>query len=310
MYERPANGVNSILSANPHDHARMRKVLNQVFSDRAFREHEPVVEGYANLLIKRLYEQIQEGGGEAKLNMLDWYVWTSFDIMGDLAFGEKFECLQSQKLHPWVRSLCSFLHYRALQRVYHRFVLSRRVLPLLLPKRLKKIAADNWGKTVDTVTRRMELGTRRPDFMSEILKFNNDKIGLSLDEIRSNSSLFILAGSDSTSSVLTCTTFHLVQNPAIMKKLTDEVCGTFKSEAELDGQSVSKLPYLVACLDETFRIFPNSLTGQAVVVPSGGDTIGNYWVPGGVSFLSSYQSPCSLIVCFLNRTMPPFNQFL
>lgn len=290
VYGRPANGVDSILTANSYDHARMRKVLNHAFSDRAFREHEPVVEGYVNLLIKRLYEQIQEGGGEAKLNMLNWYVWTGFDIMGDLAFGEKFECLQSQRLHPWATSLCGFLHYRTLQRVYHRFALLRRVLPLLIPKHLKQIAVNNWKRTVDTVTRRMELGTRRPDFMSNILKFNDDKIGLSLDEIRSNSSVFILAGSDSMSSVLTCTTFHLVQNPAIMKRLTDEVCGTFKSEAELDGHSVSKLPYLVACLDETFRIFPNSLTGQAVIVPSGGDTIGNYWVPGGVSFLSSYQS--------------------
>lgn len=70
-----------------------------------------------------------------------------------------------------------------------------------------------------------------------------------------------------------------------MKKLIDEVCGAFKSETELDSRSVSTLPYLVACVNETLRIYPASLGGSAVVVPPGGDTIGTHWVPGGVSLI-------------------------
>lgn len=102
-----------------------------------------------------------------------------------------------------------------------------------------------------------------------------------------NASLFAAGGGDTTEIVLAGTTFYLLQNPAVMKKLTDEVCGAFKSEAELNSQNVSKLPYLVACLDETLRMCPtlNLMGCSAFVVPSGGDIIGNLWVLGGVGYI-------------------------
>lgn len=283
VYGRLPNGVQSLLTADRHDHARMRKILDHAFSDRAFREHEPVVVEYINLLINQLRAQIQSGGGAAKVNVLDWFSWTTFDVIGDLAFGDKFECLHKQKLTSWVISVSDAFQVLVYLGACNRFALARRVLPLLIPKRVKKKHEDYFKFAAEKVGQRMELGTKRPDFMSEILKFNDDKIGLSLDEIHSNAFLFIGAGSNSVAFLLTGTIFYLLQHPAILKKLTDEICGAFKSEAELDGQSVSKLPYLVACLDETHRIYPASLSGQAIVVPVGGDTIGNDWVPGGVS---------------------------
>ena len=280
-YGRPAYGVHSVLTVNRDNHVRMRKILNHAFSDRALREHEPVVEGYVNLLVNQLHEQIQ--GGTAKVDLLDWYSWTAFDIIGDLAFGDKFECLQNQKLHSWVKSVRSALEMLVYIGACKRFDFARRLLPLLIPKRVKKMAADNWTSTAEKFWHRMELGARRPDFISEILKFNDDKIGLSRDEILSNAYLFVGAGSEPLETVLMGTTYYLLQNPAVMKKLTDEVCGAFKSETELNSRSVSKLRYLVACVDETLRIYPAFLGGSAVVVPPGGDTIGNHCVPGGVS---------------------------
>lgn len=282
-YGRPPNGVHSVLTVNRDNHGRMRKILNHAFSDRALREHEPVVEGYVNLLVKQLHEQIQ--GGSAKVDLLDWYSWTAFDIIGDLAFGDKFECLQNQKLHSWVKSVRSALEMLVYIGACKRFDFARRVLPLLIPKRVKKMAADNWTSTAEKFWQRMELGARRPDFISEILKFNDDKLGLSRDEILSNAYLFVGAGSEPLETVLMGTTYYLLQNPAVMKKLTDEVCGAFQSETEFNSRSVSKLRYLVACVDETLRIYPAFLGGSAVVVPPGGDTIGNHWVPGGVSLI-------------------------
>lgn len=291
IYGKPPNGVDSLLTADRDNHARMRKVLNHAFSDRAFRDHEPVVDAYIDLLITRLHEQIQERGGAAKVDVLDWYSWLAFDIIGDLSFGDKFECLQNQKLHSWVKMVDGVLQSVVYIGACNRFSISRRILPFLIPRRVKQMVADNWTSTAEKVGQRMELGTERPDFMSEILKFNDDQLGMSLDEIRSNAYLFIVAGSDTTKSTLAGVTFHLLQNPAVMKKLTDEVCGAFESEAEINGQRVSKLPYLVACLEETLRIYPPALTGQAVVVPSSGATIGDRWVPGGVSFFFWLWNP-------------------
>lgn len=306
VYGKLPNGVPSLLTANRYDHSRMRRVLNHAFSERALREHEPVVEGYVNLLISRLHEKIQEG---ANVDLLDWYSWTSIDVIGDLAFGNKFECLRNRNPHSWVTWVTSFTKFVIYLGACNRFDLSRRMLPLLVPKRTMQMFDDNWASTAAMVDQRMELGTSKPDFMSEILKFN-DKIGLSKDEILSNAILFIVAGSDAVSSLIACTTFHLLQDPAAMKKLTDEVCGAFNSEAEPNGQSVSKMSYLVACLNEALRIYPVALTGQAVIVPSGGVTIGKYWVPGGVSFPFFLMNPSTLSSSMLYRIMPLLSHVL
>lgn len=70
-YGKPPNRVHNVLTADRENHVRMRKILTHAFSDRALREHEPVVGGYVNLLVNQLHDQIQ--GGTAKADLRDWY---------------------------------------------------------------------------------------------------------------------------------------------------------------------------------------------------------------------------------------------
>ncbi len=297
VYGKPPNKVASLLTANRDDHTRMRRVLGHAFSDRATRDQEPVLESYVDLLIKRLHEQVEgvEGG---KVDVSKWFRWMSFDIAGDLSFGESFGCLQNQELHSWANMICGFLKADVCLGACNRFSALQRVLPYLIPKQTRLMMKDHWAATTEKVSRRMELGARRPDFISPIMKYNEEGKGLSLGEIQSNASLFIVAGSDSVATVLTGTIFYLIQHPEVMKKLTDEVRSTFKTEAEIDSRTVNRLPYMIACLDETNRIYPTILTGQAVVVPPEGDMMGETWIPGGVCcFVRSAihnQSPRSI----------------
>ena len=150
---------------------------------------------------------------------------------------------------------------------------------------------DHWAATVQTVNRRLELGTDRPDFMTPILKHNDEKKGgLTRPELTANMSIFIIAGSDSIATNLGGTTFCLLQNPEIMKKLDEEIEAAFTSEEQTIPQSVSELPFMLACLAETNRIYPAGLSGQPMVVPPTGDTICGEWVPGGVS-IPAKQNP-------------------
>lgn len=286
VYGKPPNNIASLLTANRDDHIRMRRVLGHAFSDRASRDQEPVVESYVNTLIKRLHEQVDgtEGG---KVDVSKWFRWMSFDIAGDLSFGESFECLQNQGLHHWANMISGFLKADICLGACNRFSALQRILPYLIPMQTRRMRNDHWAATAEKVTRRMKLGARRPDFISPIIKFNEEGKGLTPGEIESNASLFIVAGSDSVATVLTGTTFYLLQNPEIMRKLTDEVRTTFKTEEEINARSVARLPYMLACLDETNRIYPTILTGQAVVVPPEGDMVGNIWIPGGVRFVHS-----------------------
>ena len=260
VYRKAPNGIASLVSADRADHARMLRVLSHAFSDSASRDQEPVVESYVDILIK------------------------SFDIAGDLSFGESFGCLQNQQLHSWANMITGFLKADICLGACNRFHALQRILPYLIPKQTRLMMDDHWAATVEKVSRRLKLGARRPDFMSSIIKYNEEGKGLTQGEIQANASVFIVAGSDSVATVLTGTIFYLLQYPKVMRKLTHEVRSTFKAEEEINPQSVARLPYMLACLDETSRIYPTILTGQAVVVPPGGDTVGNDWIPGGVSF--------------------------
>ena len=235
-------------------------------------------------LISRLHEEVNSSA-EGQVDVVNWYHWMSFDVIGDLAFADKFECLENQRYHPWVQMVFGNLKGLVYITAGSRFPIFKRFLPLLIPKHIVNQINDHWQYTAQKLEQRMRLEEERPDFLSPILKNNTDGKGISRDEILSNIGLFVVAGSESIATNLSGATWFLLRNPEMMKKLNEEVHGAFKCEREINTQSVAQLPYLLAVLAETNRMYPTALTGQACTVWSGGDTIDGNWVPGNVSTL-------------------------
>ena len=163
-----------------------------------------------------------------------------------------------------------------------RFLPVDSILPYLLPPKTQKAIKDHWAATQSKLQRRIAKGTTRPDFLSPILE-NNKGQGLTDGEIESNASLFIIAGSDSIATVLAGVTWYLLQNPQIYEKLKEELDRAFTTEEEITVERVEQLPYLIAVLDETMRIYPVALAGQASIIPPGGDTVAGHLLPGGTS---------------------------
>ena len=288
VYGKPPNGVHSLLTAPRADHARMRRVLEHAFSDRSYREQIPLVSSHIEILMQKLHEQI-DGPAGGVVDILDWYNWTSFDIIGDLTFGKSFECLQKEENHPWVHMIFGNLKGIALFSACDRFVLLRHLLPYMIPKHVVQMIKDHWEATTERVESRIQLGTERTDFMSPILKHMDDeKTGLKHEELMSNASLFVIAGSEAVATVLTGTTYWLLQNPEVKKALVEEIDGSYTSEDQINADSVSRLPYLNACLSETNRIYPTALTGQAMRAPPGGSEACGRWIPGNVRICVFY----------------------
>ena len=89
-------GQLNMTNATIEDHTRMRKLLSHAFSDKAMKEQEPIVQEYVNLLMDKLHER-----GEQKIDICSWFNFTTFDLMGDLAFSESFHCLRSGEYNSW-----------------------------------------------------------------------------------------------------------------------------------------------------------------------------------------------------------------
>lgn len=123
--------------------------------------------------------------------------------------------------------------------------------------------------------------------ISYILRHNDEK-GLSRPEILKMANLLIIAGSETTATLLSGATFHLLKHPAAMEKLVTEIRTSFPDPAEMTFASLSKLKYLHACIQEGLRMYPPvpillpRKTVQSTV-------INGYFIPENVSIFSLFS---------------------
>lgn len=106
--------------------------------------------------------------------------------------------------------------------------------------------------------------------------------------------LFMLAGTETTATLLSGLTFMLLKHPDRLRRLTDEVRSSFASDGNMSMSSLSRLEYLGACIEEGLRLYPPVAVGTPRTVPQGGATVCGRWVPGGVSLIVSVHKDCRL----------------
>lgn len=91
----------------------------------------------------------------------------------------------------------------------------------------------------------------------------------------------LVASWEPVSNQMYSVVFFLLRNPESYSTVTAEVRIAFSSYSDITPDSVIKLGYLHACLQETFRLHQNTADGLPRMSP-GADVDGKY-VPKGVS---------------------------
>lgn len=283
LYRAGKTDTASILVADDANHARVRRLVSHAFSEKALRGQEDIMQTYVSLLIRRL--QKHATSSNPVLDMNKWYNFTTFDLIGDLAFGEPFGCLESEGYHPWVAMIFGGFKLSAFNQARRRFPWLMPVTQYLLPSKLLKAQMEHFSLSFAKARQRAMDGFKyREDFMSYILRHNDDEgKGMTPDEIGENSNILIVAGSETTASLLTGTTFYLLKNPGCLKRLTAEIRSTFEKEDDINLVSVGQLKYLLACLDEGLRLYPPVPSALGRDVPDGGHYIEGYFIPAQVS---------------------------
>ena len=281
------NGVHSILSANNADHARYRRLLAHAFSESALREQEYLPLAYIDLLTRRLRGIVESSGNPwAVVDIVKWLNFTTFDIVGDLALGESFHCLEKSEYHGWVSIL--FSQFKAAGFFMSlRFFGLDKPLRLVLPKSLLRKRAEHAQYSKDRIYRRLDQGTQsadaqRNDFMAYVLRYNDEK-GMTVPEIEQTFRVLVVAGSETTGTALSGILGNLLQNPEIMKQFANEIRQSFQDTSEICAKRVSSLPYLNAVIEEGLRLCPPVALGLPRVVPADGAEVSGQWLPGGVS---------------------------
>lgn len=80
---------------DPKVHGRMKKSLAPAFSTKALSEQEHIIGRCVDGFIQKIG---MEGTRKGELNMVDWFEMIAFDILGEMAFGESFHCVENGRL--------------------------------------------------------------------------------------------------------------------------------------------------------------------------------------------------------------------
>jgi aspirochlorine biosynthesis cytochrome P450 monooxygenase len=286
----------SMIMASDSEHTRLRRLANPAFLNAGILEVEPVMQHYVDLLCTQLHEACAEG----PQNMVQWFLWTLNDVIGQLALDQEFECLAKRRMHSWPQFLLHGLKSIAIFNQFRRYGISEKMLLPLLTK--KQIAErDNFlNEATRAVSARLareeqektsgEIGKKRPDIVGLMLREMKDGNRLTEPEVTANSVLIIGGGAETTSSCLSGTFYHLLKTPRALKRLRDEIRGAFGSPDDISIKATSNLPYLKATVDEGLRIFPIASYISPRITPKGGHMIAGNFIPGGVSPYSPFHS--------------------
>lgn len=204
--------------------------------------------------------------------------------MADLTFGESLNLLETNTYVPWISAIFDSLQAGVIFRSMRYWPPFYRILRFIFGKTLREKRKVQFKYCADSVDRRLGKDPKHahPDLWSLVLRQKEEE-RLTLAKMHTNSSAFMMAGTETTATLCAGLTYYLLKHPKKMDKLVKEIRTSFNSEDEMTITHMQRLEYLHACLDETLRVYPPSVTGFQRRTPPEGNEICGRFVPGEVS---------------------------
>ncbi|KAJ2990756.1 hypothetical protein NUW58_g2795 [Xylaria curta] len=256
-------------------HAWKRKILNLCFTEKSLTAACGFIIKHVDRWNDLMLDKIDGDGWSAPVDFTEKIDELAFDIMGDLCFGRSFNVKEPGKnrLKEVPHCITQYLLF------YYPFCRSPflNTLNWLKPRGLNKVfdlispqAIKQYNKFVyDSVTSRIALqkeqarqaeANRRQDlfyFLYEARDPDTSQPAYGEDDLRSESNLLIIAGSDTTSVSLSGIFFYLTGDQRRCQKLADEISSCFESVEDIVyGPKILACTYLKACIDEGMRLTP------------------------------------------------------
>ncbi|KAK1851623.1 benzoate 4-monooxygenase cytochrome p450, partial [Colletotrichum chrysophilum] len=273
---------------DPQKHAVMRKILSPSFSQRVLVEQEDIISEIVDRFVTKMGEK--GGSGTKGLNMTKCYNMNSFEILGEMAFGESFRNLDiGEQTRLWLRSGSmlwqmaapliprpDILNSWADSALEHLFIvtlidnlrrigwvskLARRLIPTWI---VTNNQHSNYSR--QQVENRLQVKAARSDFVSPLV----DKVRageVSKEEMTAHVSTIAIADGETVATTLSALTYFLGQNPEKLELLSQEIRVAFKTYDEITGSKAQQLPYLQAVINEGLRLFPPASGGATRLSP-------------------------------------------
>ncbi|KAI9500072.1 cytochrome P450 [Coemansia spiralis] len=265
-------------------HVRRRQV-GPAFTYGYLNEMEPTILDCGIHAIKRKWDGMLLQKGEATVEYSLHFSLTTFDIIGALGYGQRFNALEqdSSQIVDWVNN------YNRLAVLGIVFPYLRRFPFSLMVRGLLKSKTDfvEFGNNAAESRREMLRAGKaeKPKDLLQALIDGEDpesRVRMTGSQITAENIGFLIGGTDTTSLTMSWTLHYLLLYPNAYRKAVSEVRGKFARDHTITyAQGKAHLPYVDACIHEAMRIRAVSGVFLPRIVPRGGATFQGHYLPEG-----------------------------
>nr|QUF59376.1 cytochrome p450 CYP3045A1 [Brachionus angularis] len=278
----------SIITATKGRWKRMRNIMNPTFSSSKMRELYPSMK----LCIDKLLEKIDQNVDQ-EIDVMSLFKKFTMDTIWNCAFGidrnMQYSSLGDLYIKCSDESLEDFANYSTMmylatyfsefrKYIVYAFLVYNHIMiklfgekyvdPLFWIREEVVEVVDTRQKENSKIKKRdylqllMDAYSKNTNSLNENQKTNFSELylskKLSLDEIKMNLSIFMMAGSESTSIALTVLLHVLASMPEEQEKLIHEIDDHFPNDSDIEPtyDNIQKLEYLDYIIKETLRMWP------------------------------------------------------
>nr|QLI62172.1 cytochrome P450 23 [Streltzoviella insularis] len=249
----------SLLNLKGSEWKGVRSILTPSFSSSRLKNMLPLLESCSQQMIEYLNKYDNKD-----VEMKDAMGYYTLETIGVCAFGIKCDALSDENAH-FAKVVKKFMDISLPKRIYILLVL------MLMPKMIRYlnisfINPEATGELVKmlkaTKAERRASNVKRNDFLQLVLdaadeeRHENGKREIHLDDdtIDAQSLLFLIAGYETSSTLLSFAIYVMATKPELQSKLRNHVIEVIKGK-DLDYDVLSQLSYLEAFLLETLRMY-------------------------------------------------------
>ncbi|KAI1877508.1 hypothetical protein JX265_003516 [Neoarthrinium moseri] len=255
LVSQTAPGVFNLFNArDPQLHHEKRKLAGRFLTKKSIEAFEPVMMHQIDVFIHQIASHCDDTNVRP-VNMTPQTKHLSIDIMGHLLFNYPLN-LQTESTHRHMSYSRASFFFNVATQVSSLVDLRVWTLQFLWSMMSRKRYVHTLENVIRNCLSQGQQVKHKLLFLSAKSAVSGDDTDW-INDVRTEALWFMLAGSDTTSTLLSALSFYLARNRRCYQRLCKEIRTTFNQDSEIrSGARLASCAYLRACLDETLRMTP------------------------------------------------------